>query len=323
MTNFRLPLAGWFLLLIATMHAQLVAASPADTLPAAYPFKQVANNIWVMHGPREQPNPHNQGFMNNPGLVKTSAGLVIIDPGSSVQTGEMVLHAIKTISDQPVVAVFDTHVHGDHWLGNQAIKQAYPDIVIYAHSKMIQRVKDGEGKHWTGLMARLTKGATRGTKVVIPDKAVNHNDVVKIGNTHFHIYHYGQAHTDTDIMIEVVEDKTVFLGDNVTAKRIPRMSDGSFKGNMQAIDQILELDDQTWVPGHGPTGDKNMVKRYRRYLSLIYAAAKKAFDDDLDSSDVIKLSRPATTDYKDWAGYNEELGKHGAQAFAEIEAAEF
>ncbi len=79
-------------------------------------FEKVAKNTWVMHGPRELPNPQNKGFMNNPGIVKTSAGLVIIDPGSTLQVGENVLAEVKKISDEDIVAVFNTHVHGDHWL---------------------------------------------------------------------------------------------------------------------------------------------------------------------------------------------------------------
>jgi len=296
---------------------------PALSAQAPYAFKKVAKNVWVMHGPLEQPNPDNKGFMNNPGVVKTSAGLVIIDPGSSLQTGEMVLAAAKKISNDAVVAVFDTHVHGDHWLGNQAILEAYPNVKIYAHPEMIKEVNAGEGDHWVALMETLTKGATKGTKVIAPNTAVKHGDVIKIGQTHFRIYHYGQAHTKTDIMIDVVEDKTVFLGDNVLADRIPRMSDGSFQGSINACDKILEVNASTWVPGHGPTGSSDIIKNYRHYLSLIYAAAKKAFDDDLDSSDVIAISRKTTTAYKGWAGYDDELGKHGAQAYEEIEAAEF
>jgi len=296
---------------------------PALSEQATHAFDKVTENVWVMHGPLEQPNPGNKGFMNNPGVVKTSAGLVIIDPGSSVQTGKMVLAAAKKISHDAVVAVFDTHVHGDHWLGNQAIIEAYPDVKIYGHTEMIKEVKAGEGDNWVALMETLTEGATKGTKVVAPNTAVNHGDVILIGGTHFRIYHYGQAHTKTDIMIEVVEDKTVFLGDNVLANRIPRMSNGTFVGNMNACDKILEVDAKTWVPGHGPTGSLDIVKNYRHYLSLVYGAAKKAFDEDLDSSDVIAISKKTTTAYKDWAGYEDELGKHGAQAYAEIEAAEF
>jgi glyoxylase-like metal-dependent hydrolase (beta-lactamase superfamily II) len=288
-----------------------------------YPFTQVAENTWVIHGPLEMPNVANQGFMNNPGIVITDTGIVLVDPGSSLQSGEMVLRMIKQVSDKPVVAVFNTHVHGDHWLGNQAIRTAYPDAPIYGHTEMLAMIADGAGDTWVDLMDRLTEGATRGTEVVAPGHAVKHGDRVKVGNKTFRIHHYGQAHTLTDIMIEIEEDGVIFLGDNVTADRIPRLSDGTFMGNINAIDKIMESNAKTWIPGHGPTGDKSIVSTYREYLQAVYAAAKEAFSNDMDSSDVKAISVKTTTKYKDWSGYDEELGPHGAQAYMEVEAAEF
>jgi glyoxylase-like metal-dependent hydrolase (beta-lactamase superfamily II) len=288
-----------------------------------YPFTQVAENTWVIHGPLEMPNVANQGFMNNPGIVITDAGIVVVDPGSSMQSGEMVLRMIKQVSEKPVVAVFNTHVHGDHWLGNQAIRAAYPDAPIYGHTEMLAMIEDGAGDTWVDLMDRLTEGATRGTEVVAPGHAVKHGDTIRIGNKTFRIHHYGQAHTLTDIMIEVEEDDVMFLGDNVTADRIPRLSDGIFMGNINSIDKIMESDAKTWIPGHGPTGDASIVSTYRGYLQAVYAAAQEAFNNDMDSSDVKAISVKTTEAYKDWAGYDDELGPHGAQAYMEVEAAEF
>lgn len=288
-----------------------------------YPFEQVAENTWVIHGPLEMPNVSNQGFMNNPGIVLTDAGVVVVDPGSSVQSGEMVLRMLAKVSDQAVIAVFNTHIHGDHWLGNQAIRAAYPEAPIYGHTEMLAMVAAGSGDTWVELMDKLTEGATRGTRVVGPGHAVKHGDSMRIGNKTFRIHHYGQAHTRTDIMIEVEEDGVVFLGDNVTANRIPRMTDGNFMGNIGTVDKILEIDVKTWIPGHGPTGDATMVKAYRDYLQAVYSSAQKAFNDDLDSSDVKAISLPATIQYKDWSGYDGELGPQGAQAYMEVEAAEF
>ena len=90
--------------------------SLADKGPALkdYPAEQVTENVYVIHGPLGMPNPENQGFMNNPAFVITNDGIVIIDPGSSVQTGEMLLRVMAKISDKPVIAVFNTHIHGDH-----------------------------------------------------------------------------------------------------------------------------------------------------------------------------------------------------------------
>ena len=287
------------------------------------PFEKVAENTWVIHGPLDMPNPANQGFMNNPGVVLTSEGAVIVDPGSSLQSGEMVLRMLKDVTDQPVVAVFNTHIHGDHWLGNQAIRAAYQNVPIYGHTEMLAMIKDGAGDTWVELMDKLTEGATKGTRVVGPDHALNHGDTIKIGNKTFRIHHHGQAHTRTDLMIEVVEDSVVFLGDNVTTNRIPRMTDGNFTGNINSVDLILEVDATTWIPGHGNTGDAAMVKGYREYLAAVYASAKQAFDADMDSSDVKPIALKATAAYKDWSGYEDEIGPQGAQAYMEVEAAEF
>ena len=287
------------------------------------PFEKVAENTWVIHGPLDMPNPANQGFMNNPGVVLTSEGAVIVDPGSSLQSGEMVLRMLKDVTDQPVVAVFNTHIHGDHWLGNQAIRAAYPNVPIYGHTEMLAMIKDGAGDTWVELMDKLTEGATKGTLVVGPDKALNHGDTIKVGNKTFRIHHHGQAHTRTDLMIEVVEASVVFLGDNVTTNRIPRMTDGNFTGNINSVDRILEVEATTWIPGHGNTGDTAMVKGYREYLAAVYASAKQAFDADMDSSDVKPIALKATAAYKDWSGYEDEIGPQGAQAYMEVEAAEF
>lgn len=293
----------------------------ADEFP--FVFDQVADNTWVMHGPRELPNPQNKGFMNNPAIVKTSAGLVMIDPGSTVHIGNNVLAEVKKISDQPIVAVFNTHIHGDHWLANQAVVAAYPNVKIYGHPEMLVEIENGEGENWVKNMNTFTEGASLGTMVVAPNLTVDNTDVIKVGDTQFKIHHYGIAHTKTDIMVEVVENSVVFLGDNVLSLRIPRTSDGTFQGNISTINTILESDIKTYVPGHGPTGDRAMVETYLNYLVQVYQAAQKAFEDDLDSSDVMTITKETTAAYKDWHGYNDLLGPQGAQAYEEVEAAEF
>lgn len=300
---------------------QNIIESTADDFPHA--FEKVADNTWVMHGPRELPNPENKGFMNNPGIVLTSAGLVMVDPGSTVHIGNNVLAEVKKVSDKPIVAVFNTHIHGDHWLANQAIKAAYPDVKIYGHPEMLAEIENGEGEAWVQNMERFTEGASKGTTVVAPNNTVDNADIVKIGETTFKIHHYGVAHTKTDIMIEAVEESVVFLGDNVLALRIPRTSDGEFQGNINTINTVLEGNATIFVPGHGPTGDSAMVKKYLAYLTLVYEGAQKAFEEDLDSSDVIAITRKTTSDYKGWHGYSDLLGPHGAQAYGEVEAAEF
>ena len=155
--------------------------------------EKVSEHVYVIHGPLELPNETNEGFMNNPAFIVTDKGVVVVDPGSSVHTGNMLLREIRKITDLPVIAVFDTHVHGDHWLGNDAIQRAYPEADIYAHHQMIAMVDGGEGENWLDLMHTMTKGATDGTKIVNARDALKGGEDLTIGGHQFQIIHQGQA----------------------------------------------------------------------------------------------------------------------------------
>ena len=56
-----------------------------------YPVDKIAAHTYVIHGPREIASVANQGFMNNPAFIITGEGVVVIEPGSSVQAGRMVI----------------------------------------------------------------------------------------------------------------------------------------------------------------------------------------------------------------------------------------
>jgi glyoxylase-like metal-dependent hydrolase (beta-lactamase superfamily II) len=289
----------------------------------AYPLKKIANNTYVIHGPLALPNKNNKGFMNNPGFVVTKTGVVVIDPGSSVQVGRMVLKQIKSITNKPVTHVLNTHIHGDHWLGNQAFSEAYPKVVIMAHPDMIKRAKEGDAKQWVSLMSKLTEGASDGTRAVIPNEKINDKYVLKTGGMRFRIHAPKKAHSFTDIMIEVVEESVVFLGDNVLYKRLPRMGDGTFKGNALACQLAIDLGAKMYVPGHGTSGDKNIVIPFMNYLKIIYREVGKHYEAGLADFEMKLKVVSKLQDYADWSGFKTEIGKHISLAVLEYERDEF
>jgi glyoxylase-like metal-dependent hydrolase (beta-lactamase superfamily II) len=307
------------------LAAALLAAcgeSQAPALSAEYPAKRIGERVYVIHGPNELPNKANQGFMNNPGFVITSKGVVVVDPGSSVQVGEMVLRAVAAVTREPVIAVFNTHIHGDHWLGNQAIKAAYPQAVIYAHPKMKARAPV-EGPAWVERLERLTGGATRGTRAVVPDTVLDNDETLRLGDRRFRIYHHGHAHTDGDLMIEVIEDKVMFTGDNVMAERVGRMDDGHFAGSIAAIDMALASGAEHFVPGHGPSNGRATLRAYQDYLKTVYAGVKKYHDLDPTDPEIKARILPSLERFRGWREFDSEVGRHVGQIVQEIEAASF
>ena len=286
-----------------------------------YPLTKIAPHTYVIHGPLGYPSVANQGFMNNPGFVITNDGVVVIDPGSSVQAGRMLLKQMRTVTRKPVTHVFDTHVHGDHWLGNQAIKEAYPQAKLIGHPEMIKKIKEGEGEQWVSTMEKSTAGFTKGTRAVPPDVTATDNAEFKIGGMTFRIYAPEKAHSYTDIMILAVEDSVAFTGDNVLNQTLGRMSDGTFKGNIAACDKIASIKAKHYVPGHGPTGNVTIVTSYRNYLATILSTVTQQYDLGKSDFEMKSVVVAKLKPYQDWARFDLEVGPHISLAVLEIEAA--
>ena len=287
-----------------------------------YPVMKITDRVYVIHGPNEYPNKANQAFMNNPGFVLTKKGVVVIDPGSSLQTGQMVLKKIATITQNPVIAVFNTHIHGDHWLGNDAIHRVYPKAVIYGHPKMIGKASEA-GEFWIGLFNRLTDNAVRGTRPVIPVMGIENEETLSLNGVHFRAYHTGVAHTDGDLMIEVVEEKVLFAGDNVMAVRAGRLDDGHFKGNIEACEVALKTAAQHFVPGHGPTNGRDIVVAYRDWLKAVILSVRKYHAQGLADFEMKDKVVADLKPFQQWAGFEVEIGKLISLAVLQLEQEAF
>jgi glyoxylase-like metal-dependent hydrolase (beta-lactamase superfamily II) len=307
----------------------LLVTGAAWALQKALPIRgdwvpeEVAPGVYVIHGPKELPTPENQGFMNNPAFIVSDEGVVVVDPGSSVQVGEMLLERIEKVTDRPVLAVFNSHIHGDHWLGNQAIRARYPDVPIYGHERVGPKVIAGAGTQWVELMLRLTEKATAGTEVVSADHPVKDGDEISIGGLTYAVMNNDKAHTDTDIMVLVKERGVMFLGDNAGHERILRLEGGSFAGNIEALDNALGTGAAVFVPGHGPTGGPEVAERYRDYLTAVYETAQYGVDEGMADFELRPLLMPKLEPWQQWAGFDIELGRHINGAYLEAEAALF
>jgi glyoxylase-like metal-dependent hydrolase (beta-lactamase superfamily II) len=311
------------------LFALLLIAGTAYALQKAAPLRgewapeQVSPGVYVIHGPTEQPSPSNQGFMNNPAFIVTEQGVVVVDPGSSVQVGEMLMARIEKVTDKPVLAVFNTHIHGDHWLGNQAIRAKYPDVPIYGHERVEPKLLAGAGRQWIDLMLRLTENATAGTDVIGPDHPVKDGDQIAVGGLTYLVMNNDKAHTDTDIMLYVRELGVIFLGDNAGHGRILRLEGGSFPGNVEALENALASGATVFVPGHGPSGGAEVAERYRDYLQTLYTAVQQGVEEGLADFEIRPLLLPKLEPWQQWAGFDIELGPHISGAYLEAEAAAF
>lgn len=322
MKKITTSMYGTLLAIFLLSVAAGVQAADARTIKKDYPLTKLSDRIYVIYGPVGEPTRENQGFRNNAIFVITQKGVVVMDPGTSVYVGEMILNKIRTVTDKPVVAVFNSHAHGDHWLGNQAFRQANPKVDIYAHANMIKHANEGEGQRWIKLFNDATGNAVKGTKPVVPNKAVKDGDVIRIGELSFRIHHTGLAHSDDDIMVEIPEEKAMLTGDIVRVGLVG-ISNSSFNGNIKAIDRALNSKARLFVPGHGKANDQRVAKNYRRFLSTLRDTVAKEYNAGKSDFEMKSHVVMALVSYKNWSRFDEHIGRLISLAYLEVEAEAF
>jgi glyoxylase-like metal-dependent hydrolase (beta-lactamase superfamily II) len=301
--------------------APIAAAHDVVVSPVvgALPLEQLTENVYVVHGPVQAPNPDNGGFMNNPGFIITQGGVVVVDPGSSVQIGAAVLGKVAGVTDKPVIAVFNTHVHGDHWLGNQAIKQAYPDAVIYAHERMLERVAESEGESWIRILDDLTGGAIKGTVVTAPDVGLAGGETLDFGNTAIQVHFKGKAHSDNDLLVEIDQERTLFMGDVGMVTRITSQhTDGDVRGHIETLKFILETDNEVFIPGHGKSGGKEVPRLALSFHQALYDSVKRHYEAGLSDFEMKDEVIEDLAAFKDWDNFD-DIGRAISHAYLRVE----
>ena len=239
----------------------------------------------------------------------------------------MAIRRLRTLTDHPVVAVVNSHYHGDHFLGNDAFVQAYDaQLPIYAHPDTRRQIAGVAGSGWRSAMERWTNGASIGTRVVPPNRDAGHGDVLRFGDTTLRLHHHGRAHTEADLCVEVVEDRVVYMGDVVMNGRIANMDDGSYVGTLQTIDRMLaELPGALWIPGHG-MASRTLLTEQREFFSGLFencvAAVKEGEDESQARQRVLADPRVARHAGR-IQGWDGNIGKYISLAYLEAEKVAF
>ena len=309
---------------LALQASDFIMGPPVADVPPT----RLSRHVWMIESPDGFPTPENRGLMANIVFVVGPSGVVVLDSGCSLQIGEMALRMIRRTTPQPVVAVFNSHYHGDHWLGNHAFARAYgPQLPICALPHTIEMIKGHEGKLWKSLMERWTNQSTAGTEIVSPNRAVAPGQRLSFGGLTFVMHHHGKAHTPSDLSIQLVEDRLTYVGDIAMGNRIANIDDGSYPGTLAYYDRLRQSagSPQLWVPGHG-AASRDLLSAYGTFLSGIWENCLQAVKNQKTEAQARAMvladprvaSRAATMQ-----GFAHNIGKYVSLAYLEAEKEAF
>ncbi len=190
------------------------------------------------------------GSGGNVGARVTPDGVILIDDKFPRNFAE-IQDLVAQVSDQPVKYVLNTHHHGDHAGGNVE----YINIAeIIAH----QNARDN--------MVRGDQDAP--PRVVFTDQTA-----VYLGGVEVRAFYMGRGHTNGDAVIYFPDLRTVHGGDLLhgTAPFIDYGNGGSSEGWVATLNNILALDFDTAIPGHGAIMDRNDVVNFRNQMEAVRA----------------------------------------------------
>jgi glyoxylase-like metal-dependent hydrolase (beta-lactamase superfamily II) len=181
----------------------------------------------------------------------TDAGIILIDSKSDREHDDLIAK-LKTVTDKPIKYVILTHNHGDHTGGAAKLAAMGVSVVISAADR--------------GNMARA------GEKY-IPDFGYIGQAELTLGGKRAELRQF-RGHTRGDTAVYLPAARTIVLGDLLTtADTIPMIvsyaDGGSWTDWALSIDQILKMDFDNVIPGHGPMITKQRLMEMREKFGMM------------------------------------------------------
>jgi len=116
-----------------------------------------------------------------------------------------------------------------------------------------------------------------GIDVAAPTREFEGELSIDAGGRKLRLIEVGPAHTPGDLFIHVPDAGVVYTGDILFVGATPIMWAGPVVNWIVAIERLLDLDADTYVPGHGPVCGREEAEAVRRYWVWLEAAARHRF----------------------------------------------
>ncbi len=232
-------------------------------------------------------------------VLVTDEGVIVGDPVNKNHS-EVMLKAIRTVTDQPIKYLIYSHNHWDHTGGGQVLKNE--GAIILSHI---------DARDW------LLENPNQ--NVVVADEVWEGNlKEIILGNKTLELHHFGPSHGEGMTVFYLPEEKIIFIVDIVTPKRLAFtiMPDFSPMEWERTLIEVEKLDFDTAMFGHKRAlGPALEVKEVREYLQDLRAEIFSMMQEGVNPFMI-----PSTLElpkYQDWEFYDEWLEMNAWRIFLE------
>jgi glyoxylase-like metal-dependent hydrolase (beta-lactamase superfamily II) len=144
-----------------------------------------------------------------------------------------------------------------------------------------------------------------------------------LGGVTLNVIPVGTAHTPGSLIVEVVEDGTVYAGDVLYGGRLLAvLPESRVAGWIAVFDGLRVFDDALFVPGHGVPGKLSEFENSTyKYLTTLKAHMDEAIEQGIDLQEAIGSLNQA--EWQQLADFDALAGRNAHQTYLEREAAAF
>lgn len=200
----------------------------------------------------------------NINVFTSDDGVLLIDSKFAADY-DSYMELLRTVTDQPVRYVINTHQHGDHTGGNAQLKALGPDIIATENARNgmaadMARPQMGRGQPPQGQPPSEQPDG-------LPTITFDDHMQLYFGDRVMDLYWFGRGHTDGDLVIHLPEEDMILTGDlfagyDPSIRLIDYNAGGSLLEWIATLEKVLELEFETVIPGHSGPTDRAMLQGY-------------------------------------------------------------
>ena len=182
----------------------------------------------------------------------TNDGVILID-AKYARAHDDVIAKVKSLTDKPIKYVILTHNHGDHSEGAPMLEAMGATIVISADDR--ENMARAPNPAWLPSMTYI--GQSR----------------LFLGGKELQLYQF-RGHTRGDTAVYFPAQRVIAVGDLLTTNDLmPPIVNYGDGGNWtdwtKSMDEVLKMDFDIAIPGHGPMVTKSQVAEIRsRFVAI-------------------------------------------------------
>ncbi len=226
-------------------------------------FIEVADRVWVARC---------AWFDVNVTAIAGERGLAVVDTFVSAAGAREVLTALRRVSQAPLIAAVNTHVHFDHTFGNAVLAAEGAELI--AHEAAIAALPEHAARTRTRAATEEDPryAEVAATEIAVPERSFSSVLALDLGDRLVEVLHPGRGHTDGDAVVRVAAADVLLAGDLVEESAAPSYGEDCFPMDWPAsLDVVLGLltANTVVVPGHGAPVGRDFVEEQRAAIGIV------------------------------------------------------